>query len=220
MTTFWFKATTKLKIFLLEGVLRPLRPPTMVRFGTFYGGWWIPDIRPGAVAVCVGAGTDVSFDLELDRLGYRVVTVDPTPAARAYLADFADRLEVLPVGLWTTTGEVEFAQDATFDESWMIGNATTASVGVQGTDTFPVVGPKDLVARVGVVPDVLKLDIEGAEHAVLRVMLEEGVRPRCLCVEFDDHRITAVLASTRLLRRHGYTLYHIEGLNYLFVREG
>jgi hypothetical protein len=35
--------------------------------------------------------------------------------------------------------------------------------------------------------DVLKLDIEGAEYAVIRQWLRAGTpRARCLCVEFDE----------------------------------
>lgn len=220
MRTFWFKASTKLKVFFLEAYLRPLRPPGMLRFGTYYGGWWVPEVRPGGVAVCVGAGTDVTFDLELRRLGYRVITVDPTPAATEYLEQFRDELEVVPVGVWTSTGSITFSRDATFDESWMIGESAPAGIETQGDDTFPVMSVRDLLRHVDVEDvDVLKLDIEGAEHRVLRSMLGDRILPHTLCVEFDDHRISAVVRSTRLLRKHGYTLYQIEGLNYIYVRD-
>lgn len=216
------KVGIKLRIFFLENLLRPLRPPHMVRLGTYYGGWWIPDdVTPPGTALCVGAGTDVTFDLELARLGFRVVTADPTPDSVAYLEQYRDVLEVRPVGVWTSTGEIEFAQDSTFAESWMIGGTATASVGTTGSQSFPVMTVKDLIADAGLdgAPlDILKLDIEGAEHDVLRSMLADGVLPRCLCVEFDDHRIRRVIASTRLLQRAGYTLLQVEGLNYIFTR--
>lgn len=219
MRTFWFKASTKLKIFILEAYLRPLRPNDMLRLGTYYGGWWIPEVRPGGVAVCVGAGTDVTFDLELRRLGYRVITVDPTPAATEYLEQFRGELELVPVGVWTSTGSVTFSRDAVFDESWMIGESAPAGTATDSDDTFAVMSVRDLFKHVGVeAADVLKLDIEGAEHRVLRSMLADRILPHTLCVEYDDHRISAVVASTRLLRKNGYTLYQIEGLNYIYVR--
>lgn len=219
-TLFLGKARLKTKLFALESLLRPTRPPNMVRLGTFYGGWWIPEVDPaGSVAVCVGAGTDVTFDLELDRLGYRVFSVDPTPDALAHLEQFSDRLTVIPVGVWTHSGQVEFARDAVWSESWMIGASAPAHTDTADTDSMPVLTVADLVARTGAEEvAVLKLDIEGAEHAVLRSMLADGVRPRCLCVEFDDHRVRRVLASTRLLQRAGYELLQIEDLNYIFVR--
>jgi len=33
--------------------------------------------------------------------------------------------------------------------------------------------------------DVLKMDIEGAEHEVLRALIKGSIRPRILCVELD-----------------------------------
>jgi FkbM family methyltransferase len=213
------KTWVKTQVFVLEGLLRPVRPPGMVRFGSFYGGWWIDEVDPGrGAAICVGAGTDVTFDLELQRLGYDVHTVDPTPAAVAHVARHAPSLHLVPVGVWTSTGELEFARDTVWNESWMIGATAPAGTAVDQVERFPVSSVKDLVASLGDPPvAVLKLDIEGAEHAVLRSMVADGVRPHCLCVEFDDHTIRKVLASTRLLRRHGYDLWQIEGLNYIFV---
>jgi FkbM family methyltransferase len=213
------KIWVKTQIFVLEGWLRPIRPPGMIRLGTFYGGWWIPDVDPSrGVAICVGAGTDVTFDLELQRLGYTVYTVDPTPAAVAYVTEHAPQLTLLPVGVWTHTGELEFARDETWNESWMIGQTIPGGTAVDDVSTFPVSSVKDLVTSLGSpAVAVLKLDIEGAEHAVLASMIADGVRPHCLCVEYDDHTIRAVLRSTRRLRRHGYDLLHIEGLNHIYV---
>lgn len=219
-TTFWRKTWFKTKIFLLEGYLRPARPAAMIRLGSYYGGWWIPDVDPSrGAAFCVGAGTDVTFDLELQRLGYRVYTVDPTPASVDYLRSQVPELTLLPVGVWTETGEIEFAQDETWEESWMIGSEVPAGTGTRGTRTLPVSTVKDLVASTGETEiAVLKLDIEGAEHAVLRSLIADGIRPHCLCVEFDDHRVRQVVGSTRRLRAYGYDLLQIEGLNFIFVR--
>lgn len=216
-----FKVRMKTQIFLLEGWLRPLRPPQMIRLGTFYGGWWIPEVAPErGAAICVGAGTDVSFDVELQRLGYRVHTADPTPSAIEYVQREYPDLSFLPVGLWNEETELEFEQDSTWSESWMAGSVrTSAEVGRGQVARFPVTTVRGLMERTG--EDrvaVLKMDIEGAEHDVIAQMLADGVRPECLCIEFDDHRVRKVLASTKALRRAGYQLWHIEDLNYIFVR--
>ena len=34
--------------------------------------------------------------------------------------------------------------------------------------------------------DLVKLDIEGAEYAVLDCFIKDGIKPRVLCVEFDE----------------------------------
>ena len=219
VSVFRRKAWVKIQIFVLEAILRPLRPAGMIRLGTFYGGWWIPDVAPGrGVAICVGAGTDVTFDLELQRLGYTVYTVDPTPAAVAHVTQHAPGLTLVPVGVWTESGELEFARDVVWNESWMIGRTVPGGTAVDQVERFPVSSVKDLLASLDD-PQVavLKLDIEGAEHAVIESMIADGIRPHCLCVEFDDHTIAKVLRSNRRLRRHGYELWQIEGLNYIFV---
>lgn len=217
--TFRRKTWFKTKIFLLDGYLRPVRPAGMVRLGSYYGGWWIPEVDPSrGAAFCVGAGTDVTFDLELQRLGYRVYTVDPTPASVEYLRTEVPELTLLPVGVWTETGEIEFAQDETWEESWMIGSHAPVGTDTQDTRTLPVSTVRDLVASTGETDvAVLKLDIEGAEHAVLRSMIADGIRPHCLCVEFDDHRARQVVRSTRRLQAYGYDLIQVEGLNFIFV---
>lgn len=212
----WFK----LQVFFLEGLLRPERPAGMLRLGTYYGGWWIPEVAPTrGVALCVGAGTDVTFDLELQRLGYAVYTVDPTPAAVEHVREHAPSLELLPVGVWTTTGELQFMQDAVWDESWMIGDTVPAGTATSAGASFPVMSLDDLVASTGHSDvDVLKLDIEGAEHRVLATMLASDLRPWTVAVEFDDHRVGPVVASTKAMRRAGYRLLQIEGRNYIFTR--
>lgn len=204
----------KVKVFVLEGLLRPKRPMDMLRFGTYYGGWWVPRVAPEeGAAFCVGAGLDVSFDRELKRLGYRVYTVDPTPASVEYVAAEAADLTLIPLGVWTETGELEFAQDGEWSDSWAIGSNGAA------TRVLPVTTVRDLLSSTGETDvAILKLDIEGAEHAVLRSIIRDQIRPACICVEFDDQRLRKVIGSVRVLDRYGYELYQIEGWNYTFVR--
>jgi FkbM family methyltransferase len=216
LATLAAKIRYKLKVFLLEGLLRPLRPMDMVRFGTYYGGWWIRRVDPSlGAAICVGAGLDVSFDLELLRLGYRVYTVDPTPESVHYVREAAPKLDLVPVGIWDRTGELRFYRDANPASSWSAAMA-------RGTDPvlrrFPVTTVAELLQSVGETRlAVLKLDIEGAEHRVLRSIVKDNIRPDCLCVEFDDQRLSKVLASVRLLRHYGYALIQIENWNYTFT---
>jgi len=213
------KLGIKVRLFLLDLWLRPRRPWNMLRLGTYYGGWWIPEGDPSdGCALCVGAGLDVSFDLELQRLGYDVVTVDPTPAAVEFVTSRAPSLRLVPVGVWDQDGWLSFRQDARFPESWYPELTPTGEASDHG-ESFEVLTIKGLLARLGD-PDVaiLKLDVEGAEHRVIRSMLADGIRPRTVCVEFDANGTREVLGTTRLLRRNGYTLYQLENLNFTFVR--
>jgi len=58
----------------------------IVELGTAYGGWKIPEgsVQAGQVCYCIGAGGDISFDLELmRRYGAVVRAVDPVAAYEA-----------------------------------------------------------------------------------------------------------------------------------------
>src|SRR5205823_6044417 len=61
--------------------------------------------------------------------------------------------------------------------------------------------------------DLLKMDVEGAEYAVIQDMLAGGIRPRQLLVEFH-HRFRGVgrRATTRALQAleaAGYRIFHV-----------
>ena len=69
--------------------------PEVVRLGTAHGGWSVPTatIQSKGTAVCVGAGEDISFDVELNKRGFNVLTVDPTPRAKAHVARVLDAVK-------------------------------------------------------------------------------------------------------------------------------
>lgn len=188
----------------------------MRRFGTYYGGWWIPRVDPNeGIAVCVGAGLDVSFDLELLRLGYSVYTLDPTPSSVEYVRTTAPELTLMEVGVWDTTGELEFRQDKTYRDSWAISAPHDA--GPSPGRRLPVTTLKDLFAALGSPKvGILKLDVEGAEHVILRSLISDSLVPACICVEFDDQRLRRVIGTTYNLRRYGYELLQIENYNFTF----
>lgn len=57
----------------------------MEKFGTDYGGWWIPkniSLNENSIIYSGGAGEDISFDLKLqDKYNCWVVIIDPTKRA-------------------------------------------------------------------------------------------------------------------------------------------
>ncbi len=67
--------------------------------------------------------------------------------------------------------------------------------------------------------DLLKIDIEGAEHRVIRSMLEAGVRPAVLCMEIDQPVKPRTLWRTvRRIRAAGYDLVAVDHWNLTFLR--
>ena len=66
--------------------------------------------------------------------------------------------------------------------------------------------------------DILKLDIEGSEHRVIRSFIDSGIRPRVVCIEFDQPiRMRTLLGSIRSLKAAGYQLVKIDVWNYTFL---
>src|SRR5262249_4684950 len=159
---------------------------------------------------CCGAGEDVSFDLALNSdWDMRVVCVDPTPRAirhiDALLAAHAERramlieagplyydlsnfhpatFEFMDCAVWSKDGTIELyapRDPAAVSYSALNLQRTSERIQVRARTLLSVVRELDL-ARVS----LLKLDIEGAEHEVLRSMLQSRILPDQLLVEFDQ----------------------------------
>lgn len=193
----------------------------LVRLGTEYGGWWVPRslLVPGAIAYCGGLGEDASFDLELAARGLLVWAFDPTPKAIAYAAGLErePNFSFVPVGWAEQPGVIRFYAPADPD------HASYSAVNLQGSsswvdapvDTVPACAERLQHTRV----DILKMDIEGLAHTVVRSCLESPLEVGCFCVEFDQPSSTAELLRTvRRLSRRGYRVAKVEGWNYTFVQ--
>lgn len=198
------------------------------RVGSRGGGWVVPAhlLRPGAVCYCAGCGGDVSFDLALARdFGCEVHAFDPTPRAIAHAADVAAGVQGFhfqPVGVWDVEGTLDFfaPRDSSHVSHSLVNLQSTHEsirVPVDRLGALMRTGGHDHL-------DVLKLDVEGAEHRVIAAMLEDGIRPRALCVEFDElhhaapgHRERIRGTVSRLLAA-GYDLARARGrANYTFI---
>lgn len=226
----------------------------LVRLGTEYGGWIIPDgvLGPESICVSIGCGEDISFDVELaDRYGCRVAMFDPTPRAvvhaTAVLASAEDgpvvaingsahdcyrmsgavaaRLSFHAEAVSGVTGQVTFFAPTRTD-------FVSCSIHPDGmsddTIDVPSVTIDEAFARVAGpsrVPDLLKMDIEGAEHEVIRRMVELRMLPKIVCVELDglSPRYASfsmkwqTLESLRRLH-HFYDVIAVDSLNVTLLR--
>ncbi|MBI4862151.1 MAG: FkbM family methyltransferase [Candidatus Riflebacteria bacterium] len=198
------------------------RRDDLVRLGSEHGGWTVPAsvLEAGAICYCAGAGEDLSFDLALtDRFACRVLVIDPTPRAVRHFEKIAGAvhgLTLVPFGLWNRDETTRFyAPRDPRHVSHSIPN-------LQGTDRYfeaPCRRLTTLMREFGHRSlDLLKLDIEGSEHAVIEDMLDAGVRPTILLVEFDQPAPTLkTVALVRELERQGYGLVNIERWNFSFL---
>jgi FkbM family methyltransferase len=198
----------------------------LVRLGSRYGGWWVPVdvLAPGTTVISAGVGEDTTFDEELIARGCEVWAVDPTPRAEQHVAArirdgaLIERFHFWPVGLWHRDETLRFYAPA--DPS----HVSHSILNVQHTNAWfeaECWSVARLLEQAGIeVPDLVKLDIEGAEVEVLRTIIERPARPRALCVELDaplpEWRTASLL---RDLRRAGYRLAHAEGWNLLLLND-
>lgn len=188
------------------------RSVSLVRLGTEYGGWYCSRtlLEAGGVALCCGAGEDISFDVALNAAwGLRVICVDPTPRAIAHVERFlaaaregramlieagpesydmggfrAAAFDFLPCAVWSQEGVLElFAPQDPAHVSYSALNLQRTSEKIEvRASTLSAILRDFAVSQLA----LLKLDIEGAECKVLRSMLATGIRPLQLLVEFDQ----------------------------------
>ena len=193
------------------------------KIGTAYGGWIVPTALMGPTWRCYdgGVGEDASFDLGLiDRFGCTIFAFDPTPRAIAYAEPIVasqPNFRFMPVGLWSADTTLRFYAPKN------PAHVSHSALNLQGTTewfeaacrTIPT-----LMRELGhTTIDLLKLDIEGAEHTVLGSVLAAGIRPQVICFEVDQP--VGPIRFWRTMRRvhgHGYDLAAVDNWNYTFVR--
>ena len=190
-------------------VERSSRP--LIRLGTVYGGWHVPEnwLTDQHTIVSAGAGEDLSFDVAVaSKYKSRVVILDPTPRAREHFEMLSDalradkaapinnsesefyeadssvlsRLEFLPLGMWDREETLTFFAPANPKHvSHSIGN-------LHGSDAAFEAKCVSLPALMQEAKldkiDILKLDIEGAEFQVLEHLVTTDIRPSYILVEF------------------------------------
>jgi hypothetical protein len=215
--------------------------------GTTYGGWYIPDdfvLSSDSLVVSAGVGEDISFDLALQsRYGCEILLIDPTQRAIKHLqevhtyykdktpflgniqSDYISHISPLnpdlrkltlkPIGLWKEKDTLKFFYQTNplYVSQSLIPNLYSSSYSLV---------PVDRLSRlISKTPDVLKLDIEGAEIDVLETLFEDNIFPRLLCVEFDlllkgQDKTNRTHQMIERLMRKGYKLVYNKNYNMVF----
>lgn len=215
--------------------------------GTHYGGWYVPDdmnLTKDSFVVSAGVGEDISFDLALQSAtGCEILLLDPTERAIKHLKEVTSyyttripftgniqpdyyqqiasltpdltKLTSLPIGLWSHEETLKFYSQS--NPSYV---SQTLIPGLYSS-SYTRVPVNRLSALISRTPDILKLDIEGAEIAVLESLFEDNLFPRLLCIEFDlflkgGDREGKTHALIERLMRKGYRLLYSNNYNMVF----
>ncbi|MBI1402042.1 MAG: FkbM family methyltransferase [Porphyrobacter sp.] len=189
------------------------------RYGVGHAAWWVPSDTPaGSVAYCGGVGLDATFDFALaEEKGMEVHSFDPTPGSIAYMdRENRGRVHFHPWGMLDRDEVMRFHSPANpVHANWFIDN-------LHGTSDYfeaPCYTIKTIMEKLGHRDiEVLKIDIEGSWGQVLTRMLENNIRPRTVCVEFDSPApISRVRRMTKALQASGYVLARRDKENCVFI---
>lgn len=196
--------------------------------GFDYGGWWVcPSLlHKAGIVYAVGVGTDISFDLGMiERFGVVLHAFDPTPHSVRWLQS----QQLPPELVFHEVGLAGYDSQARFYVPKGANHVSHSIVRQEhvSADVMPVRVARltPLMRQLGHDHiDVLKIDIEGAEYAVIESLLRAQGPIGQLLVEFH-HRFTGVgvaraEAAVAGLRTAGYRLFSVadSGEECCFVR--
>lgn len=185
-----------------------------VRLGSDYGGWDVvaDSLDAGSVVYSFGVGEDASFDLAvIEKFGATVHAFDPTPRSIEWVKgqELPEKFVLHEYGIADVDGEVTFHPPENPE------HVSHTLLGARSPDGKAIEVPvKRLATIMGELGhgsiDVLKMDVEGAEYAVIEDISQTEVRPGQILVEFH-HRFPGVgLEKTKRavgqLREMGYLL--------------
>jgi FkbM family methyltransferase len=196
----------------------PLLPfAGLVALGTDYGGWVVPAELVNAqwTCWCVGAGSDVSFDMQLLALGARVRSFDPFVLFQRQAEEQAagsERYSFHVCAIAAHDGPVTMYGRQDEDAGSVSG------VNLYGVETsFEKQGRSlpSLKEELGDERiDLLKLDVEGMEYELLDALDPSELGVEVLCIEFHPSEQAGpdrARAAVERLRRQGYAPVNVEG---------
>jgi FkbM family methyltransferase len=199
--------------------------------GSSYGGWALlkDSLNENSVVYSLGVGQDVSFDLSvINRYQNKVYAYDPTPKSVEWVSDNIrePRFIFQPIAAGPSDGVLDL-----FEPNNDSADQVSASIfhSGEGNRSFsvPCQSVETMLNSNGHAScDVLKMDIEGAEYAIIPQLCKNGTihQVKQLLVEFHHFLPGLGVPQTKLcvetLRHAGFKTCWISRTNheYLFVR--
>jgi FkbM family methyltransferase len=212
-------------------IKRDLRLPVEYH-GSLHGGWAVIKNSLGldSIVYSVGIGEDASFDLSLiNKYHCSVYAFDPTPKAMRWAQAniMEEKFHLSGIALSAHDGVLRLYLPR--NENHVSASVERSSLTAGNFFDAPSLRLSSLMAKFGHSEvNVLKMDIEGAEYAVLAEMAASGSLAcvEQLLVEFH-HWIPEIecrrtLDTLGLLRKHGFRIAWVSewGYEVLFKRDG
>ena len=204
------------------------------RFGSKYGGWNICKlgIEDGTQILSLGAGEDISFDVELaNTFNCNVDIFDPTPRAIEHFKQLSNNfgkksstaysrtglqpinaypcenirnnLKLFTKAVWIQNGEVKFYQPKNPNN---VSHSITESKFNDISEYEFLLVPSIDILDIGIEKyKILKVDIEGAEIDVLSRLVNHKTLeqlPMQILVEFDELRVPSPKNYFRVFSFH------------------
>jgi FkbM family methyltransferase len=163
--------------------------------GTDYGGYAIDssEIRENTIVYSLGVGEDISWDLALIQMfGVTIHAFDPTPRVKDWLAPqtLPERFHFHQTGIADFDGEADFYLPPRRD--YISHSMLRAREYSRNSIRVPMQRLGTVMQLLGHSRiDILKLDIEGAEYAVLQDLVKQDIPVSQILVEFH-HRLSSV----------------------------
>lgn len=184
---YWIKARIGKIAFIKKEINRPKS-----WYGNGYGGFYIDPtiISDDAIIYSFGIGTDISFDLDiiLKHPHTRIFGFDPTPKSIDWISHqtLPENFKFYPFGIGVKTEKVTF--NLPKNKDFVSGSIYNHHL-VDHTNTVEVQlkSFQDIVHELGHTKiDVLKMDIEGSEYAVMEDILNSGILITQILVETHE----------------------------------
>jgi FkbM family methyltransferase len=179
--------------------------PGLVDLGSSYGAWTIPGqlVEPSWVCYCVGAGGDVSFDMELiQRYGVKVRAFDAVADYVTRACEEAGdepRFSAHQAAIATSDGPIRM--QTTHDPQ----SRSVSSAGLYESGDFVELPGRTLRSLMSDFGDrridLLKLDIEGGEYEVLPTIDLNALGVKIFATQL--HHTGSVGEARSLIRRLG-----------------
>lgn len=171
---------------------------------------WPEDLRlPDSIVYSIGVGEDVDVELRLLDMGVKAIWLfDPTPRSIHFMEQLGDRggrLRFSPVGAWREDAVLQFHAPA---DPRHVSHTLLGPQGGSGGFSAEVRTLRALMRERGHDRiDVLKMNVEGAEDAILERAFADGIVPGAIICTWEGRWSLAKAARwTRDLRRRGYRL--------------